>query len=96
MIGSKLVTGSNAVVGDSVTLTCRRADVAAAAGAVLDDDLLAPHLAEVLGDETAEHVDCAGWRERDHDLDRPGRVILRRRTRIAGKQQPAGHGPGGQ
>jgi hypothetical protein len=47
----------------------------------------------VLGNEPAEHVDRAGRRERDHDLDRATGVVLRLRQhgRVAAEQQARGH-----
>ena len=56
-----------------------RADIAAAAGTVLDHDLLAPHLRQLVGDEAAQNVDRARRRERDDHLHRPFGIFLRRR-----------------
>ena len=44
----------------------RRADIAAGAGAVLDHDLLAPHLAELLADDARQRVERAAGAEGDH------------------------------
>ncbi len=55
-----------------------RADVAARAGAILDDHRLARPLAELLPDEARQHVGRPAGSERHHDPDRPARVILGR------------------
>ena len=62
---------------------CRSADVAAAAGPVFHHHLLAPLLAELVGDQPPENVDRAGRRERDEDVHRPFGIVLRVRAGIA-------------
>jgi hypothetical protein len=47
---------------------------------VVDDDLLAEHLGEVLRQDAAEHVDRAACGKRYHHGHRTGRPILSRRN----------------
>ena len=47
----------------------RRADIAAGAGAVLDHDLLAPHLAELRGDDARQRIERAAGPEGDDHAD---------------------------
>ena len=53
------------------------ADDAAGAAAVIDKDLLAQSLAELIGDDAADHVVAAARRERDDHADRAARIIVR-------------------
>ena len=48
-----------------------------APAAVVDDDLLAEPLAEVLRDQPPDHVVAAAGRERNDQPDRLGRILLR-------------------
>ena len=64
-----------------VAVGCRlrhpqRADHPAAAGHVVDDDLLTELLAEILRQDASEHVDRPAGRERHHHGERPGRPVL--------------------
>src|SRR5439155_9277015 len=56
-----------------------RADVAARAGAVLDQDLLPQPRAERIGDDARAVVGDAAGRERHYDADRLCRIVLRMR-----------------
>ena len=56
-----------------------RADDAAGAAAVVDDDLLAQVLAQVRGDHAPDHVVAAAGRERNDEPHRLHRIVLRRR-----------------
>ena len=58
-----------------------RADVEPAAGPVLDHEGLAETLLQFLGHQPREHVAAAAGTERDDDLHRPRRPVLRRRSR---------------
>ena len=53
------------------------ADDATGAAAIVDDDLLAEPLAEMLGDYAGDNVVDAAGRERHDEPHRPVRVILR-------------------
>ena len=55
-----------------------KADEAVAAGAVLDDDLLAPQLRQLLAGHPKDAVGSAPGRERRDDPHGFGRVLLRR------------------
>src|SRR4029079_5757228 len=55
------------------------ADSAAGAGAVVDDDLLAERLAELVADGADDDGGAAAGREGNDERDRPGRIVLRRR-----------------
>ena len=55
-----------------------RADDAAAAALVLDDDRLAQRLGEALADLRADEVDAAAGLHRRDDLDRLGGIGLRK------------------
>jgi hypothetical protein len=54
----------------------QRAGHAARAGHVVHDHLLADHLAEILRQDTAEHVDRAAGSKRNHHRNRARRPIL--------------------
>ena len=54
-----------------------RADQRVAAGAVLDDDALAPFLGELLAEQPHQHVGRAARGERHDDVDRHGRIVER-------------------
>ena len=51
----------------------RGADHAAGAADVLDDDLLAQHLGQPLGDNAGEHIGAAAGRKAHHQRDGPVR-----------------------
>jgi hypothetical protein len=65
-----------------------RADVEPAAGPVLDDEGLAETLLQLFSHEPREHVAAAAGTERDDDLHRARRPLLRRRC--GGAAQPCG------
>jgi len=50
-----------------------------AAGAILDDEVLAYGLVELLHHDARDAVDRSAGRKRHHDRDRAGWIILRRR-----------------
>ena len=52
-------------------------DGAAGAGPVLDHHLLAPELAEMLGDDAGDHVGPGAGGDRDDHLHRTARIVLR-------------------
>ena len=52
-------------------------DGAAGAGLVLDDDALAEHLGQRIGDHARRNIGAAAGAEADHDADRPRRPLLR-------------------
>ena len=54
------------------------AEHAAGTGPVVDEDLLAEFLAELIGDDAADHVVAAAGRERNDQPDRPVRIIVGR------------------
>ena len=64
-----------------------RADHAAGAAYVLDDDRLPQALAHDLADDTPEHVGGATRRERDHHGDGAGRIRLRGGDAGAGRER---------
>ena len=84
-------------LGDEV-----RADAAARAGAVVDDDRLAPRLLQLLRDAAAHDVERPAGRERHHEADRLGRIGLRGgrrradRARRRQRQQQALHESSGR
>src|SRR5262249_26876796 len=65
----------------------RRADGAAGAAAIVDDELLAPKLAELLEQDAADGVGTARRRIGDHHLDRPRGVFGRTRGGAAHEQR---------
>ena len=66
------------------------ADHAAGAGAIVDEDLLAEVLAELVGDDAADDVVAAAGRERDDQADRSGWGSRRRTRRGARREARAG------
>ena len=62
---------------------CRKvgADDTAGAAAVIDEDLLAQSLAELIGDDAPDHVVAAAGRERDDHADRAARIVVRGQCR---------------
>jgi hypothetical protein len=71
------------------------ADVAAGAGAVLDDDVLPPRLGQLLRDDPAERVDGAAGGERDQHANRPLGIALRPCAGARRKQRSRDHRAGG-
>ncbi len=63
------------------------ADDTAGAAAVIDEDLLAQSLAELIGDDAADHVVAAAGRERDDHADRAARIVVRGRCRRGEQRQ---------
>ena len=55
------------------------ADGAAGAGPVVDHDLFAEQFAHLVGDAAADDRGAAARRERNHQRDRPARIVLRLR-----------------
>ena len=72
-----------------------RADAAAGAGAVLDDERLAELRAHAVGENPRDAVDAAAGRERNDDAHRLDRIRLRERapraTPAAAREQQAAH-----
>ena len=60
------------------------ADRAAGAGTVVDHDFLAEHVADLVGDGAADDRGAAAGRERNHQRDGAGGIVLRTR-RIGGE-----------
>ncbi len=63
------------------------ADIHRAAGPILHHDGLVPALAELLGHGTHENVAGAAGADRGERMDRPRRIILRRRRRADGERK---------
>jgi hypothetical protein len=57
---------------------CR--NIAARAGAVIDDDLLIPQLTQFLADDAPEQIGAAAGRIANDNAHRLGRIILRTKT----------------
>jgi len=52
-------------------------EIAAAAGAVFDDDGLAEPLRQRLSNQPRDDIGCSAGRHKDHQSDRPRRIALR-------------------
>src|SRR5262249_5588398 len=68
----------------------RRADIAAGARAVLDDDVLPPRFGELLRENAPERVDGAAARTRDQQAHRPVGIALRPRIRAPSRDENGG------
>ncbi len=63
------------------------ADGAGGAGLVFDIDALAQRCRHLVGHQAADEIGRPSGRKRDHDADRPGRIILRLRGLRAGRSK---------
>jgi hypothetical protein len=68
-----------------------RADQAGAAGAIVDDHLLADHAGKLLGHHPRQHIDAAAGRIGHHHGDGAGGIILRQGAAADGEHGAGNH-----
>ena len=71
-------------------------DIAAGAAAIVDDDRLAPELAELVGEHASKRIGWSARRERHDDAHSAGRIALRRHRRVRHGAEHRAHGREGE